>query len=156
MKPEPIYIKAGSFGIAGAPAEHRAKDLEAHIDKLQVLLGDDLTQALSGLDDWIQDETPALISFTAAFTGVSTLLNFCCFARGIFALERGMETVADRQMVEKVRRLLIPIVSSQCEILSSSMALHSTDRPAMLNAWYLKANAEIQAVYAFISRLATE
>jgi hypothetical protein len=156
MKPEPIYIKPGSFSIAGAPVERHTRDLEAHIDKLQVLLGDDLTQALAGMDDWIQDETPALISFTAAFTGVSTLLNFCCFARGIFALERGMETLADKQMVEKVRRLLIPIVSSQCEILGSSMALHTNARPPALNAWYDKATAEIQAVYAFVSRLAVE
>jgi hypothetical protein len=156
MKPEPIYIKAGSFSIAGAPVERHAKDLESHIDKLQVLLGDDLTQALSGMDDWVQDETPALVSFTAAFTGVSTLLNFCCFARGIFALERGMETLADKQMVEKVRRLLIPIVSSQCEILSSSMSLHSSERPPALDRWYSKASGEVQAVYAFVSRLAGE
>ena len=153
MKPEPIYIHPGSFTIAGTPVERHSMVLEDHIETLQVLLGAELNQALEGLDDWVQDETPALISFTAAFTGVSTLLNFCCFARGIIALEKGMETVADKQLVEKVRRLLIPIVSSQCEILNSSMSLHSGAKPAPLARWYEKAIAEVQAVYLFISRL---
>ena len=156
MKPEPIYIHPGSFSIAGTPVERYSQVLETHIETLQVLLGAELNQALEGMDDWVQDETPALISFTAAFTGVSTLLNFCCFTRGIIALEKGMETVADRQLVEKVRRLLIPIVSSQCEILNSSMALHSGAKPAPLARWYEKAIAEVQAVYLFVSRLAVQ
>ena len=156
MKPEPIYIHPGSFTIAGTPVERHSMVLEDHIETLQVLLGAELNQALEGLDDWVQDETPALISFTAAFTGVSTLLNFCCFARGIIALEKGMETVADKQLVERVRRLLIPIVSSQCEILNSSMSLHSGVKPAPLARWYEKALAEVQAVYSFIGRLALQ
>jgi hypothetical protein len=36
------------------------------------------------------------------------------------------------------------------------MALHTNARPPALNAWYDKATAEIQAVYAFVGRLAVE
>ena len=153
MKSDPIYITPGTFGIAGNSAERHSQELEGHIERLQVLLRADLQSALAGIGDSLQNEPSALISFTGAFTGLSTLLHFCSFTRGIIALERGMETRADRDLVGKLRSLLVPIVNSQCEILDASMAAHLDVKAATLLNWYGNALAEVRAVKGFIDRL---
>ncbi|MDR3671015.1 MAG: hypothetical protein P4L36_09225 [Holophaga sp.] len=152
MKPEPIFIKPGTFSLAGA-MERDARDLEAHIERLQGLLGDQLQTALAGVGDRLQNEPSALITFTGAFTGLSTLLHFCSFTRGVVALERGMETRADQGLAGKLRALMVPIVLSQCEILNESMAANLEVKAASLQAWYRAALAEVVAVRTFIGRM---
>jgi len=154
MKPEPIYLHPGTYTIAGSPVERHIHELDRHIARMQLMLGSELQDALAGIGDSLQNEPSALIRFTGAFTGLSTLLHFCSFARGVIALERGMETLADQTLVARLRSLLVPIVSSQCEILETSIGGHLEVKAGSLVHWYLMALAEIQAVKGFIGRLA--
>jgi hypothetical protein len=154
MKPDPIFINPRTFSIAGSSVERFTQDLDGHIGRLQALLGAELQDALAGIGDSLQNEPSALISFTGAFTGLSTLLHFCSFTRGIIALERGMETRADQGLVAKLRSLLVPIVNSQCEILGASMTGHLDVKATCLLHWYQEALAEVQSVKGFIGRLA--
>jgi hypothetical protein len=150
MKPDPIYITPGTFSLSGSPAGHYNQELEGHIDRLQVLLGNELQEALAGIGETPQSEPSVLITFTGAFTGLSTLLHFCSFTRGVIALEQGMETQADQGLAARLRGLMVPIVSGQCEILAESMAAHLDVKTTSLRAWYLAALAEIRAVRGFI------
>jgi hypothetical protein len=154
MKPDPIYIRPGSFSLAGTPVERNVQDLDRHIERLQELLGDELKITLSHINEALQNEPSALICFTGAFTGLSTLLTFCSFTRGIIALEKGMETLADQSLVAKLRGMLVPIITSQCEILGESMVPHLGVRSESLVKWYRHALAEVHAIAAFIGRLA--
>ena len=153
MKPDPIYIIPGTFSLSGGASERHAQDLEKHIDRLQVLLGTELQGALAGIGEAPHSEPSVLITFTGAFTGLSTLLHFCSFTRGVIALEQGMETQADQGLAGKLRALMVPIVVSQCEILTESMAAHMDVKTTSLRAWYQAALAEVQAVRGFIGRL---
>ena len=153
MKPDPIYIHPGTFIIAGSSGERRVQDLEAHIERLQALLGDDLRAALAGVGESFQTDPAAMVSFTGAFTGVSTLLHFCSFTRGIIALENGMETQADKKLVGCLRERLVPIVASQCEILKTTMGSNLAVKAGGLLHWYGRAMAEVEAVNGFIVRL---
>ena len=153
MDPDPIIIRPGTFSIAGRSWEHDILDLDAHIARLHVLLGDDLKAALAGMSEPHQNEPSILISFTGAFTGLSTLLHFCSFTRGTIALEKGMETAADKALVGKLRELLVPIVISQCEILSASMNSHNNGQAPSIQGWYGKTLDEIRAIERFIGRL---
>jgi hypothetical protein len=153
MKPDPIYIRPGTFAISGSSGERLVQDLEQHIERLQVLLGEDLRQALAGMGESVKGDPSAMISFTGAFTGLSTLLHFCSFTRGIIALEKGMETHADKNLVGKLRELLVPIVTSQCEILGASMQSNLGVRAASILHWYENAIAEVQTIHGFIGRL---
>jgi len=153
MKPDPIYINPGTFSLAGSSSGRWTQELEDHVDRLQVLLGADLQEALAGLSAAPQHEPSVLITFTGAFTGLSTLLHFCSFIRGVIALEQGMETRADQCLAGKLRGLLVPIVLSQCEILMEAMTAHLDVRTTSLRAWYQAALAEVQAVRGFIGRL---
>ncbi len=153
MKPDPIYLHPGTYTIAGSAMERHIKDLESHVERLQALLGAELQTALAGIGDSLQNEPSALISFTGAFTGLSTLLHFCSFTRGVIALERGMETRADQDLVARLRSLLVPVVNSQCEVLWDSMAAHRDVKAASLMDWYGKALCEVQTIRAFIGRL---
>jgi hypothetical protein len=153
MKPEPIYIRPGTFSLAGSPVEKHMQDLDIHIARLHGLLGDELKTALAGMGDSLQNESLALISFTGAFTGMSTLLTFCSFIRGVIALEKGMETQADKNLVATLRKLLVPIVTSQCEILKASMATQLAAEAASLLQWYEEAHEAVQAIHGFIGRL---
>ena len=153
MKPEPIYINPGTFTIAGTAVERHIHDLEQHIERLQSILGAELKQALGGMGESIQNDTSALIRFTGAFTGMSTLLNFCSFTRGIIALEKGMETQADRKLVERVRGILVPLVSNQCEILKTSINAHLDVKDASLLTWYETALEAVQGINGYIARL---
>jgi hypothetical protein len=152
MKPEPIYIKPGTFSLTGGQ-ERDARDLEAHIERLQGLLGDQLQAALAGVGDRLQNEPSALITFTGAFTGLSTLLHFCSFTCGVMALERGMETRADQSLAGKLRGLMVPIVLSQCEILNEAMTAHLDVKASSLQAWYQAALAEVLAVRSSMGRM---
>ena len=153
MDPDPIFIRPGTFSIAGRSWERHILDLDAHIARLHVLLGDELKKALAGMNETLQNEPSILISFTGAFTGLSTLLHFCSFTRGTIALEKGMETQADKALVGKLRELLVPIVTSQCEILRTSMTAHNTGQALSIQAWYDKALEEVRAISGFIGRL---
>jgi hypothetical protein len=152
LKPDPIYITPGTFSLAGGATERYAQDLEKHIDRLQVLLGTELQKALAGIGEAPHGEPSVLVTFTGAFTGLSTLLHFCSFTRGVIALEQGMETQADQSLAGKLRGLMVPIVASQCEILTESMTAHLEVRTPSLAAWYQAALAEVQAVRGFIPR----
>jgi len=153
MKPDPIYLHPGTFSLTGSTAERHLQDLDRHIGKLHELLGDELKAVLADMGVAIQDEPLALISFTAAFTGLSTLLTFCSFIRGVIALENGMETLADKNLAGTLRKLLVPIVSSQCEIIKTTMGSNLGLRVASLLDWYCRAQAEVEAVEGFIGRL---
>ena len=153
MESEPIYITPGTYSIAGNPVERQIQELEGHIQRLQTLLGADLQSALSAIGNAMEPDPSGLISFTGAFTGLSTLLHFCSFTRGIIALEKGMETHADKNLVGKLRELLVPIVTSQCEILGASMQSNLGVRAASILHWYENAIAEVQTIHGFIGRL---
>jgi len=153
MKPEPIYILPGTFTLAGATAQGAAQELGAHIDRMQLLLGEDLRAALAALGATGQQDPAALISFTGAFTGLSTLLHFCSFTRGTIALERGMETPADRALVTKLRLLLVPILANQCEILEGAMGAQRQVKAEPLRAWYEAALVEVRLVRGFVGQL---
>lgn len=153
MDPDPIYIRPGTFSINGSSWERYIHELDVHIEHLHTLLGDELKMALAGLNDNLQNEPSLLISFTGAFTGLSTLLHFCSFTRGTIALEKGMETQADKALVGKLRELLVPIVTSQCEILGTSMVSHNTAHIRSIQDWYEKALKEVRAISGFIGRL---
>ena len=118
------------------------------------MLGAELQKALAGMGEPPQNEASAMISFTGAFTGLSTLLHFCSFTRGIITVEQGMETCADLDLVTRFRNLMVPIVVSQCEILESSMAAQLEVRAPTLRIWYQKALAEVGAVHGFIGLVA--
>jgi hypothetical protein len=153
MKPDPIYLYPGTYALAGSLMERHIRDLESHVERLQALLGAELQTALAGIGDSLKNEPSALISFTGAFTGLSTLLHFCTFTRGIIALERGMETRADQDLVAKLRLLLVPVVNSQCEVLAGSMSAHQDVRADSLMLWYSNALAEVQTIKGFIGRV---
>jgi len=153
MKPEPIYINPGTFSLAGSSRERHVQALEARIERMQALLGAELQDALAGIGDALKDEPSALISFTGAFTGLSTLLHFCSFTRGIIALERGMETQADQDLVGRLRTLLVPAVIGQCDILGAAMAAQQEVKAASLRQWYGVALGEVRAVKGFIGGL---
>jgi hypothetical protein len=153
MDPDPIYIRLGSFGLQGSSWEQQVHQLNVHIEHLHVLLGDDLKMALAGLKDSLHGDLSIQISFTGAFTGLSTLLHFCSFTRGTIALETGMETKADQALVRKLRELLVPIITSQCEILGTSMASHTPAQIRSIEEWYQKALVEVRAIRGFIGRL---
>jgi hypothetical protein len=152
MKSEKIFIKPGTFSLAGTPVERHLQELDGHIAVLQDLLGEKLKATLADLQTSAQDDALTLVTFTGAFTGVSTLLTFCSFIRGLTGLEKGMETPADQDLVGAMRRLLVPIVTSQTELLKASLAAHP-GRSLALVAWYRQAGAAILAIQGFISRL---
>jgi hypothetical protein len=154
MKPEPIFINPGTYSIAGNPVERHLQRLDGHIGRMQALLGERLQHALAGVGDSLQNDPSALISFTGAFTGLSTLLHFCSFTRGTVTLERGMETRADQDLVAKLRSLLVPIVDSQCEILGAAMTAQLDVKAVSLLHWYQEALAEVVAIKNFIGQLA--
>jgi hypothetical protein len=120
MKPEPIYLRPGTYSIEGGLADRHIQELDRLIDRIQVMLGAELQRAMAGVGDPHPGEASAMISFTGAFTGLSSLLHFCSFTRGIITVERGMETRADLGLVTRFRNLMVPIVTSQCEILETS------------------------------------
>ncbi|MGA2083516.1 MAG: hypothetical protein ABSH53_23345 [Holophaga sp.] len=153
-KPDPIYIQPGTFSIAGTNVHAYIEDLERRIARLQVLLGEDLNAALAGMSEATQADTSALICFTGAFTGMSTLLNLCFYTRGIIALEDGMETQRDRILVEGVRKILVPLVLGQADLLKASLEAHRTVPDAALRHWYSMAMAELESVRTLVSRLA--
>ncbi len=64
-----------------------------------------------------------------------------------------METRADQDLVTRLRNLLVPIVSGQCEILATAMSTQQDIRPVCLQTWYVKAFRELQAIIGFIGRL---
>lgn len=154
MKSEPIYIKPGTYAIAGTAIKRYVEGIESHINRLQVLLGDELNAALAAMGEAAQSDPATLISFTGAFTGMSTLLNLCFYARGIIALEDGMETVRDRQMVEGVRKILVPLLLGQGDLLRTSLVAHQDVRDPALRSWYLKARAELDGICNLVGRLA--
>ncbi len=153
MKSDPIYIQPGTFCIAGASIHRHIEDLEKRIARLQVLLGEDLNTALAGMDEVTQADTSALICFTGAFTGMSTLLNLCFYTRGIVALEDGMETQRDRILVEGVRKILVPLVLGQGDLLKASMVSHREIQDAALSRWYAMALEELENVCTLVARL---
>jgi len=153
MKSEPIYINPVTFTLAGSSIDRAVQDLDGHIERMHGLLGAELQEALAGIGESLQNEPSALISFTGAFTGLSTLLHFCSFTRGLIALERGMETRGDQDLVGRLRALLVPAVNGQCEILGNAMAGHLDVKAPSLQHWYEGALGEVQAVKAFIGRL---
>jgi len=146
MKPEPIYIHPGTYSIAGNPVERQIQQLEGHIERLQALVGAELQNALAAIGDTLEHDPSALIRFTGAFTGLSTLLHFCSFTRATIALERGMETRADQDLAAKLRSLLVPIVDSQCVMLGEAMTAQLGVKAASLVLWYQQALAEVQAI----------
>ena len=154
MKSDPIYIKPGTYAIAGTAVKRYLEGLEAHINRLQVLLGDDLNAALAAMGETAQGDPATLISFTGAFTGMSTLLNLCFYARGIIALEDGMETQRDREMVEGVRKVLVPLLLGQGDLLKTSLVSHQEVRDPALRVWYDQARAELDGICALVGRLA--
>jgi hypothetical protein len=154
VEPHPIRIKPGTFQIAGQSPDSHLQELEGHLDRMQALLGAELQGTLAGMGEPIRADTSALIRFTGAFTGLSTLLNFCAFTRGVLALEKGMETQADRLLVERVRGTLIPLVDSQGEVLKNSLEAEQGILDAALRRWYGGALAEVLAVRRCIARLA--
>ncbi len=153
MKPDPIYIQPGTFCIAGTSIHRHIEGLEQHIARLQTLLGEDLNAALATMSEATQADTSTLICFTGAFTGMSTLLNLCFYARGIIALEDGMETQRDRLMVEGVRKILVPLVLGQGDLLRSSMNSHRDVPGPALRKWYGQALGELDAVCGLVARL---
>jgi len=153
MESEPIYIHPGTYSIAGNPLERRIQELDGHIQRLQVLLGDDLQKALAAIGNAMETDPSGLISFTGAFTGLSTLLHFCSFTRAAISLERGMETRADRNLAAKLRGLLVPIVESQCGILNAAITAQMGVKAAALVLWYQQALAEVQAIKGCIAKL---
>ena len=153
-KPDPIYIQPGTFCIAGTSVHTHIEELERRIGRLQVLLGEDLNAALAGMGEATQADTSALICFTGAFTGMSTLLNLCFYTRGIIALEDGMETQQDRILVEGVRKILVPLVLGQSDLLKASLDAHKDVPDPSLRHWYALARAELASVHALVSRLA--
>ena len=153
MKAEPIYLHPGTYSLAGNPVERSVLELEGHIERLQALLGAELQSALAGIDQALQNDSSALISFTGGFTGLSTLLHFCSFTRAVISLERGMETRADQDLVARMRGLLAPIVDGQCGILDAAMTAQLGVKAASLALWYRQALAEVQAIKGFIGRL---
>ena len=154
MKPEPIYLRPGTYSLTGGLSERHIRELDRLIDRIQSMLGAELQKALAGMGEPPQNEASAMISFTGAFTGLSTLLHFCSFTRGIITVEQGMETCADLDLVTRFRNLMVPIVVSQCEILESSMAAQLEVRAPTLRIWYQKALAEVGAVHGFIGLVA--
>lgn len=154
MKSDPIYIKPGTCAIAGTAVKRYLEGLEAHINRLQVLLGDDLNAALAAMGETAQGDPATLISFTGAFTGMSTLLNLCFYARGIIALEDGMETQRDREMVEGVRKVLVPLLLGQGDLLKTSLGSHQEVRDPALRGWYDQARAELDRICTLVGRLA--
>lgn len=153
MKPEPIYIQQGSYAIAGTTAKAFVDALEHHIGRLQVLLGEDLNATLGALGEAAQAEPAQLIAFTGAFTGMSTLLNLCFYTRGIVALEEGMETHRDRQMVQGVRRILVPLLLGQGDLLRTSLEVRQGAQDAALGGWYARARAELDGICGLVARL---
>lgn len=154
MASEPIHLNPGTYRIAGQSAEQHLLDLEGRMDRMQALLGPELQDTLAAMGEAVRSDTSALVRFTGAFTGLSTLLNFCSFTRGIIALEKGMQTQADRDLVERVRATLIPLVGNQGEILKASMEADLGVMDAALRHWYGTALAEVLAVRRCIARLA--
>jgi hypothetical protein len=154
MKPDPIYLRPGTYSIMGGLADRHIQELDRLIDRIQLLLGAELQKALAGIGEARQNEASAMINFTGAFTGLSTLLHFCSFTRGIITVEQGMETRADLGLVTRFRGLLVPIVASQCEILETSMTAQLEVRSPSLRIWYQKALAEVGAVHGFIGLVA--
>jgi hypothetical protein len=154
MNPDPIEIKPGTFRITGHSPENPIQELEGHMDRMQALLGTELQGTLAGMGEAVRTDTSALIRFTGAFTGLSTLLNFCAFARGVLALEKGMETQGDRLLVQRVRGNLIPLINNQGEVLRNSLEAEQAVLDAALRRWYGGALAEVLAVRRCIARLA--
>ena len=154
MKSNPIYIQPGTFCIAGTSVHRHIEGLEQRIGRLQILLGEELNAALAHMNESTQSDTSALICFTGAFTGMSTLLNLCFYTRGILALEDGMETSRDRMLVEGVRRILVPLVLGQGDLLRTSIASHRDVPDPALSGWYGRALGELDAVRGLITRLA--
>jgi len=154
MKSEPIYLRPGTYSIEGGLADRHIQELDRLIDRIQVMLGAELQRALAGVGDPHPSEASSMISFTGAFTGLSSLLHFCSFTRGIITVERGMETRADLGLVTRFRNLMVPIVTSQCEILETSMAAQLEVKAPSLRRWYQKALAEVGAVHGFIGLVA--
>ena len=153
MESEPIYINPGTYSIAGNPVERQIQQLDGHIQRLQGLLGADLQSALAAIGNAMEPDPSGLISFTGAFTGLSTLLHFCSFTRAAIALERGMETRADQNLAAKLRGLLLPIIDSQCGILGAAMTAQLGVRADSLVRWYQESLAEVTAIKDCIAKL---
>jgi len=152
MKSEKIFIKPGTFSLAGTPVERHIQELDGHIAVLQDLLGEKLKTTLADLQTTAQDDALTLVTFTGGFTGVSTLLTFCSFIRGLTGLEKGMETPADQELVGALRRLLVPIVTSQSDLLKTSLTAHPGRSLALVD-WYRQAAAAVLGIQGFIGRL---
>jgi hypothetical protein len=153
MESEPIYLHPGTYSLTGDPVERQIQRLEGHIERLQALVGAELQATLAAIGTTMEHDATALISFTGAFTGLSTLLHFCSFTRAAIALERGMETRADQNLAAKLRGLLVPIVDSQCAILGAAMSAQMGVKADSLVRWYRDALAEVNAIKACIGRL---